>query len=331
MPYLIILVILTIFLYIWLKKTLSCSFIKIKNNYEGFKNEYESLLQENNKLKTDDAILKAKVDETIVLYDITKQICKSLDEDEVFSNFCDQIKKYVAVSDCRFIKEELDLSQYKDHIVLPLNIDKISIGYLIASGINKEDEDKFNILAQQFLLGIKRVILYQRVQELAITDSLTGIFSRRYYLERLNEEIARSKKFKYRFSFLMVDIDHFKTYNDRYGHLVGDVILREVSKTIKENMRQIDLVGRYGGEEFSIILTETDKEGAVFAAERIRQAIENKPIRAYDEDLKVTVSIGISVFPSDSKDATKLIEKADQALYQAKHTGRNRVCVYGVK
>jgi len=162
---------------------------------------------------------------------------------------------------------------------------------------------------------------------LAITDSLTGVSSRRYLMERFSEEIERSRKFKYNFSFLMVDIDHFKDYNDRYGHLVGDAILREVSKSIKENIRQIDLVGRYGGEEFSVILTETDKEGARLAAERIRQAIENKHIRIYDEDLRVTISIGVSIFPDDAYEARQLIEKADQALYQAKQAGRNRVWI----
>lgn len=126
----------------------------------------------------------------------------------------------------------------------------------------------------------------------------------------------------------MLDIDHFKEYNDKYGHLVGDVLLKEISRIIKDSIRQIDLVGRYGGEEFSIILTETDKEGAVFAAERIRQSVQNRSIRAYDEDLKVTISIGISVYPGHGQDAAGLIEKADQALYQAKDTGRNRVCLY---
>ncbi len=176
---------------------------------------------------------------------------------------------------------------------------------------------------------MKRAFLYQRIQELAITDGLTQVFSRRYFLERFREELVRSEKFNYSFSCLMIDIDHFKDYNDRYGHLVGDAILREVSKTIKENIRQIDLMGRYGGEEFSLILTETDKEKAELAAERIRQAIENKRIRVYNEDLKATVSIGVSTFPIDAKDMEQLIDKADLALYQAKEAGRNKVCVYG--
>ncbi len=127
----------------------------------------------------------------------------------------------------------------------------------------------------------------------------------------------------------MIDIDYFKDFNDRYGHIVGDAILRELSRAIQENIRQIDLIGRYGGEEFSIILSETDKDVAGLAAERIRTAVQDKHIRVYDEELKITVSIGISTYPYDGKEIEKLIDKADSALYQAKQSGRNRVCAFG--
>jgi diguanylate cyclase (GGDEF)-like protein len=211
-------------------------------------------------------------------------------------------------------------------MILPLNIDKIKIGYLAARNVKEEDKDKFNILAQQFLVGMKRSLLYKRVQELAITDSLTQLFSRRYFLERFEEELKRSKKFKLMLSFLMIDIDRFKEFNDRYGHLVGDAILREVSRTIKENTRQVDFMGRYGGEELSIVLTDTDKKQAYFAAERIRAAVESELMHVYDEDLKATISIGISSFPDDALEVKTLIEKADKALYLAKQQGRNRIC-----
>jgi len=126
----------------------------------------------------------------------------------------------------------------------------------------------------------------------------------------------------------MIDIDYFKDFNDRYGHIVGDAILRELSRTIQENIRQIDLIGRYGGEEFSIILSQTDKDAAQFVAERIRLAIQDKRIRVYDEELKITVSIGISTYPYDGKGIERLIDKADSALYQAKQAGKNKVCAY---
>lgn len=325
-----VLILLTIFLYIQLKRVSDKNFSKAKGNYERIKYGYDKLNLRNNKLKEDITILERTLEETIALYDITKEICKSLDEDELFNNFCEVMPRYIEVSDCKVIKDEVDLLQYNNYTVLPLHIEKNTIGYLAANQINEKDKERFHILAGQFLLGVKRAVLYQKVQEMAITDSLTGIFSRRYLLERLNEEWERSKKFNYNFSFLMVDVDCFKDYNDHYGHLVGDAILKEVSKTIKENIRQIDLVGRYGGEEFSVILSETDKYGARFASERIRQAVEGKNIKVYDEELKVTISIGTAVFPEDAKEIRVLIDRADSALYRAKQTGRNRVCVFGV-
>lgn len=331
MLHLAVLILLTVILYISFKMALDKSFAKKRNDYDSLKNRYVSLAQENIRLITDNAGLERTVRETIDLYDITKDICKTLEEDNIFSIFRSRINRYIEVGDCSFLKAGTDISEYKDYTVLPLMMRKKNIGYLVARDIKGTDLDKFHILAQQFLLGIKRAFLYKRLQEFTITDSLTQAFNRRYFLERFNEELERSKNFKYSFSFLMMDIDHFKDYNDRYGHLVGDAILKAVARTIRDNIRQIDFMGRYGGEEFSVILTETDKEKALFVAERIRQAVEAKNIRAYDEELKVTISIGISTFPADAADSRLLIDRADWALYQAKHKGRNRVCIYKIE
>lgn len=328
MLHLSLLILVTLFLIIVLRKILNKNLMKKENNYERLKSEYEKLVQENTRLKTDNSNLERAAEETIALYDITKDICKTLDEDKVFAIFREHMNRYIRISDCRFLRKGEDLSQYEDYTILPLTMHKDATGYLVASGIGEKDKEKFHILAQQFLIGIRRAILYRKVQGLTITDSLTQVFNRRYFLERVSEEVDRSKKFKYSFSFLMIDIDHFKEFNDNYGHLVGDAILREISKTIKENIRQIDFMGRYGGEELSVILTETDKAQAAVACERIRKAIESRRFTVYDEDLKATISIGISTFPDDATDTAALIERADKALYQAKQTGRNRVCVY---
>jgi diguanylate cyclase (GGDEF)-like protein len=238
------------------------------------------------------------------------------------------MQRYIRVDDCKLLHPDEDIVKYSNYTIVPLNAYKKTIGFLAVSGLKTIDTDKFHIIAQQFMLGIKRALLYKEVQELTITDNLTQVFTRRYFMERFIEELDRSKKFKHKFSFLMIDIDRFKEFNDRYGHLVGDVVLREITKTIKDTVRQIDLIGRYGGEELSIILTETDKDQARFAAERLRRAIESKCIKAYDEDLKATVSIGISTYPADANDAKSLIEKADEALYNAKEAGRNSICLY---
>ena len=324
----IALVFITAFFFVWLRRRSRQYLLAIEGENRQALQEYGKLNESNARLKRENHDLKKTLESTVALYDITKLICRNLDETKLFNSFSQEMDKYIKADDVKFIKGDIDAEAYKDHTVIPLKIDTNHIGYLAASGIAEQDSDRFNILANQFLLGIRRSMLYQQVQELAIMDGLTGILSRRYFLERFAEELERSRQFNYPLSFVMIDIDHFKDYNDRYGHLVGDVILREVARTIKESLRQIDLIGRYGGEEFAVVLTETDREGALFAAERIRQALEVKVIKAYDENLKVTLSVGISMFPAQGQAVTALIEKSDQALYKAKESGRNRVCVY---
>ncbi|HNX81405.1 MAG TPA: GGDEF domain-containing protein [Candidatus Omnitrophota bacterium] len=323
-------ILLTILLYLRLGKLLRVSFTRIKKSFETIELELDRLQDEKERAIKDNLNRAQNLEEKIALYNITRQVCKFLEEEKVFATFKEEMNKFMHVKDCVFIKLPANLDALVGYLVLPLEIEGKPVGYLAALGVPDDQKEKFHILAHQFMLGIKRVLLYQRIQELAITDSLTGTFSRRYYLERFSEELERSKRFNFKFAFLMVDIDRFKDCNDKYGHLVGDAILKEVAKVIKDNIRLIDSVGRYGGEEFLIILTETDLNGARFAAERIRQAMEMKRIRVYDEELRVTISIGISVFPDDADDMTHLIEKADRALYRAKQTGRNRVCVHGV-
>jgi diguanylate cyclase (GGDEF)-like protein len=294
---------------------------------EHSKKDINSLSLANSALKERNVELAKEAQETTALYDITRDICKSLNEEKIFKIFKEEMGKYIEAGECVFLKEGVNLPDYKDYTVLPLNIEKHTVGYLAARGISAKDEEKFHILAHQFLVGIKRAVLYKKFQELTITDTLTQVFNRRYFSVRLNEEFARSRKFSYPLSFLMVDIDLFKECNDRYGHLVGDAVLKDVTRIIKENIRQIDFMGRYGGEELSVALVETDKEPAFIAAERIRQAVASAKIRVYDEELRITISIGLSTFPQDCDDSKGLIEKADAGLYKAKQSGRNKTCV----
>ncbi|MFH1441362.1 MAG: GGDEF domain-containing protein [Candidatus Omnitrophota bacterium] len=323
------LIILTGLLFIFLKKKIKNDSLRLNNDYEIIRKGYEELMLSDLSIREKNESLKRSLEEIITLYDITKDICKYLDEKKVFESFINHIKKHVNLKDCRFFSSGEDLNNYKDYTLLSLEIDKELFGYLAYSGIEEGQEEIFNILAQQFILGIKRVVLYHRVEELTIIDSLTGVLNRRYWLERFTQEIARSNKFKLNFSFLMIDIDYFKNVNDQYGHLVGDGVIKEVAKRIKDNTRQIDLIARYGGEEFAVILIETDKIKAQAAAERIRQSVEEKEIKVYDEVLKISISIGISLFPADGDKKDVLVEKADSALYRVKQSGRNRVCVFG--
>jgi diguanylate cyclase (GGDEF)-like protein len=331
MPYLILIILANFLLYFQASQVIK-AYMKKKqadNDAMSFLNEElerkEKLIQEQTRQ------LSGKLEGVIEIYDVTKDICKSLEVDGVFNIFKDKLKEYIDIDDCRFIKDKKEASLGKDYFVLPLNIENKSVGSLAVKGIKKHEEERFNILTAQFFMGLKRALLYQQIQELAITDSLTAVFSRRYFMEKLNEEIERATKFNLKFAFLMADIDHFKEYNDRYGHLVGDVVLKEAAATIKESVRQIDVVGRYGGEEFAILLPETSPRNAYFAAERIRKAIAAKRIRAYDEEVNFTISIGFSAFPRDAKDGLNVIDKADIALYQAKQKGRNEVVAFGSK
>lgn len=326
-PVLIILSVISIF---WSGRLLRKGVNKRRDTLRRLEAECKELDKVNINLRNGNAGLEKFASEIIALYDITKDICTTLNEEKIFGIFRQRIDRYMQLGDCKFLKGQIDTRLYGEYSLLPLTLRKNSspIGYLVASGIRNEDREKFHILAQQFLVGIKRSILYQKLQELTVTDSLTQVFTRRYFLERFDEEIERSRKFNLNCSFLMVDIDRFKDFNDRYGHLVGDAILREVTKAIKESIRQIDFMGRYGGEELAVVLAETDKEQARLVAERIRQGIEAKHIRVYDEDLRATISLGIATFPSNADNSGELLEKADQALYSAKNSGRNRVSSY---
>jgi diguanylate cyclase (GGDEF)-like protein len=296
--------------------------------------DYACLLKEFNYLNDlkkglnlENDLLNKKFEDTLALYELTKDICKSLDEEKVFAIFNKNLKKHIGIGDCHYIKDSADLIKYKNYLILPLNLEANQIaGYLAVDRILETDKEKFGILAQQFLIGLRRALLYRKVQGLTITDELTSVYCRRYFLERFSEELKRSKKNKLCLTFLMIDIDNFKQFNDRYGHLVGDAILRQVAKTISQAVRQIDFIGRYGGEEISVVLAETNREQANFAAERIRQAIALEIIKVYDEELRVTVSIGVSTFPDHALNMQNLIEIADQALYLAKETGKNKVC-----
>lgn len=199
---------------------------------------------------------------------------------------------------------------------------------LVIEGVEESDVNGILILADRFLSEFRRIHLYEDVQRLATTDWLTGLFVRRYFFKRLEEEINRCERFNLKFSFLMIDIDDFKVYNDRYGHLVGDALLKQTVLLIKQNVREADLVARYGGEEFAAILLDTDADGAMYVGQRIRKSVEKEPFKVYDEEIMLTVSVGVATYSSKIKEGSQVVEWADSALYQAKRQGKNRVCAF---
>ena len=164
-----------------------------------------------------------------------------------------------------------------------------------------------------------------KAQSEAATDALTGVLVRRSFLERTDVALLRAKQLKRPCTLLMVDLDQFKEKNDRYGHLAGDAVLKEVAARLQQTIRPQDLLGRYGGEELILLLLGTAPEDALPVAERLRTVVAGAPIQSNHLALTQTLSIGLAGFPDDGQDAQSLIAKADQALYAAKRSGRNRV------
>jgi two-component system cell cycle response regulator len=166
----------------------------------------------------------------------------------------------------------------------------------------------------------------KRLKKLSITDGLTELFNHRHVHQLLHDEFERSARTGEPIAVAMMDLDRFKSVNDTYGHPTGDVILYETAKIIKETAREIDMPGRYGGEEFIAILPGTEEESAEHFAERVRQAVESHVFRDGATEVRMTVSCGVASFPAPGVDAPEaLLKAADEALYQAKHGGRNQV------
>jgi diguanylate cyclase (GGDEF)-like protein len=168
--------------------------------------------------------------------------------------------------------------------------------------------------------------LFEKVNELATTDGLTGLNNRRSFFELAENEFDRFKRYKYPLSAFMIDIDHFKKVNDTYGHAIGDKVLVHLAQKLRDLLRNADIIGRYGGEEFVVLLPESNLEASTKVAERIRKTIEAETIKT-DKfgDISITISIGVSNFTSKAEDLASVIDNADKALYEAKKDGRNRV------
>lgn len=178
--------------------------------------------------------------------------------------------------------------------------------------------------------AISNALLYEKTEELAITDSLTGLHVRRYFYDRLKQEHRRALLTKRSLAILMCDLDHFKECNDKYGHGGGDLMLSSFAKVLKDNADEDAIVARYGGEEFSILLPECSRNDALALAEKLRSKVESETFTLRRERIQMTVSIGVASLPEDTLDLEMLVQKADEALYRAKRTGRNKVCLSDV-
>jgi len=298
------------------------------------KDAFGKIIEQKDRAQADKSRLERDAMQIFTLYDMTRELSLHSNEQEAFAIFRRKLKENVTIEDCQLahdigegFKDGVLPSEYS---VFVLKSKEKKMGVLMYKGLEPKDKEKFTILAHQFALAMRRLKLYKDIETLAITDGLTGVYTRRYFIERFDEEIKRASLHKNTLSFLMIDADHFKKINDQYGHLAGDMVLKEVANIIQENVREIDIVGRFGGEEFCVVLPDAAMEGARVVAERIRKHAEKRLIKAYDSTVRVTLSIGISMYPSDGKLLEELMDKADWALYRAKSQGRNCVVTFGL-
>ena len=225
------------------------------------------------------------------------------------------------------LTEEYNDARIHSWLGSPLMVHDEVIGILNVQSTEAEAYDDeqvrvFETLAAQAAVAIQNARLYA----LATVDALTGLYVRRYFDLRLKEEWEEVRRYGGDFAVLFLDLDDFKALNDTYGHLVGDEILKEVGQAIRETMREADIACRYGGEEFAALMPRTDLEAATAVAERIREAVAERRVRAGDVHVFVTVSIGVAAYgASRPEDARALVRRADEALYRAKALGKNRV------
>ena len=214
-------------------------------------------------------------------------------------------------------------------MAIPMIYERNLLGLLVMLSEEKDflDSSRINLLdifSNQASTSIANAQLHARIEKMAATDGLTGLFNHRKFQEELADEFKRMKRFAEPISLILADIDYFKKVNDTYGHPVGDLVLKGVASVIKETIRDIDIAARYGGEEFAVVLPGTSGEGAKNIAERLRRRVKENPFSANGRQIEVSVSLGIATSPSDAKSKEELIEKADQALYHAKHNGRDQ-------
>jgi diguanylate cyclase (GGDEF)-like protein len=224
-------------------------------------------------------------------------------------------------------------------ISIPLKIGERTIGVLNISDktrgevFSQEDMALLRSFASYASIALERSLYYSLVghlKELSITDSLTGLFNKRYFEERLFEELQRSERHNLSFSLAMIDIDDFKLFNDTEGHLAGDEVLKNIANIAKESTRVIDIMARFGGEEFAIIMPQTEKDEAFFVAERIRKSVKEQlphTWRSFPKE-NITITAGVATFPSDGRGMKNLIRNADRALYKGKKEGKDKTVLH---
>jgi diguanylate cyclase (GGDEF)-like protein len=222
----------------------------------------------------------------------------------------------------------------KSHLTLPLAVEGEIIGCISLNSdqpnaFDAQDLQFLSVIGYQMAATLKHFQRFSSIKNIALYDTLTGLYNRRYFEERLGVETQKSFYSGTPLSLVMVDIDHFKKVNDTFGHTGGDQVLCKTSSLLKNSIRKKDTVARYGGEEFILILPEAGLEESFIIAERIRRLVENTSFEIGQAQVNLTISMGISNFPSHrAKSKEELVRMVDQALYDAKRGGRNKVCIF---
>jgi diguanylate cyclase (GGDEF)-like protein len=210
---------------------------------------------------------------------------------------------------------------YSQQIMAMLTFDIMFIfTYLVSGYLSKNLHTNETLLKE----------LLQQTQELSISDGLTGLYNQMHFFELINSETKKSQRLNLSFTLIMFDVDHFKNYNDHNGHLHGSETLKGVAAIMKKKFRTTDLLAKYGGDEFVIILPQTDKVGAYLAAERLRESVEKQVFPGAETQplKKLTISIGLASYPEHGASDEEILNRADKALYFAKESGRNRTIIY---
>jgi diguanylate cyclase (GGDEF)-like protein len=200
----------------------------------------------------------------------------------------------------------------------------ISINDSSRRRFNDDDIHLLTIMANQAAIAFENFLLYKKLEMESITDGLTGVYNFRFLIRTVRLEMKRALRFGSLFSFMMLDVDNLKEYNDANGHLSGSRALKDIAGILSRNCREIDLVSKYGGDEFALVLPQTGRAGAISLGQRILHSVKEFPFDGYTPGL-LTCSIGVSVFPEDARDVDELIERADAALYKAKAMGKNSI------
>jgi diguanylate cyclase (GGDEF)-like protein len=251
----------------------------------------------------------------------------------------DLIRKVSQMHEAVRIKDMLEREDYdslmskaRSVMLVPMTSHNQTQGLLLAeSGVpdsySERDLQAITIVARSAALALENSDLHKQMEEMTIIDELTETYNYRYFVQKLQDEKKRALRYGSAVSIIMVDIDWFKKLNDTYGHEVGNIVLKELSRAIKKCIRDVDIFARYGGEEFVIILPQTPQVEAAHIGERIRDLVEHTVVDAGKSGkLKITVSVGVSSFPENGRSQEELVSVADQALYQAKGSGKNLVC-----